>query len=275
MTLTLYSPAPATIRMHALNQVLGERLAGAGISNEVVAVALPDAVNNICDLAAPERALHLPIMTSVDLLPAIRKTGPQWHAYNRANADLRLLASLYDVGFGISVFDPVICTPEDLRGRAVYCPPRPSSVRLMTEALLFDGWGLEGQVELVDCRPPDLVPLIADGTLAATSWNLVTLERGTTTSLIPAKLRFLPVDGPVLDRMNAAMAAPLGSCLVDGTPVIAFRQGICVWDETPDDMCRDILDAITQGGAPFFDDPADQKAWPGLSDRHRHPVLLG
>jgi len=274
MTLTIYSPAPAGIRMHALNEVLGKRLSGAGIANKVVAVALPDAVNGVCGLDAPARALHVPIMTSVDLLPAIARTGPVWHSYTRANGDLRLLASLYDVGFGITVFDPGIRTFEDLRGRAVHCPPRPSSVRLMTEALLFDGWGLAGEVQLVDCRPPDLVPLIADGTLAATSWNLVTLERGTTTFLIPGKSRFLPVSAPALEKMNEAMAAPLGSCLVDDTPVIAFRQGLCVWDETPHDLCEAILDVVTRGGAPFFDDPADQRAWPGLSGQHVHPLLL-
>lgn len=274
MTLTLYSPAPAAIRMHALNEILGERLSRAGIINKVVAVALPDAVNDVCNFDGLTRAMHLPIMTSVDLLPAINKTGPDWHSYNRANGDLRLLASLYDVGFGITVFDPAIRTPQDLRGRDIYCPPRPSSVRLMTEALLFDGWGLEGEVHLIECRPPDLAPLIANGTLAATSWNLVTLERDTTASLIPGNSRFLPVGGLALEKMNEAMAAPLGSCLVDDTPVIAFRQGICVWDETPHDLCEKILDVVTLSGAPFFNNPVDQKAWPGLSSQHLHPILL-
>ncbi len=272
MTITIYSPAPATIRMHALNQILGERLLKAGIANEVVAVALPDAVNQICDMEPKQRALHLPIMTSVDLLPAIRRTGPDWHAYTRANSDLRLLASLYDVGFGICVFDPAIQTPDDLRGKAVYCPPRPSSVRLMTEALLFDGWGLKGEVELINSRPPDLAPMIVTGKLAATSWNLVTLEGVESTPLIPAVSRFLPVDGATLERMNAAMAALLGRCQVDGTSVIAFSQGLCVWEETPHDLCQSILDVLGEGAGPFFDDPARQKKWPGLAKDHLHPI---
>jgi len=271
MTLTLYSPAPASIRMHALNEVLGRRLSAAGIVSKVNAVALPQAVNDICDLEVSKRAMHLPIMTAVDLLPAIRQTGPQWHSYTRANHDLRLLASLYDVGFGISVFDPALQSPQDLKGRAVYCPPRPSSVRLLTEALLFDGWGLEGEVELIDSRPPDLAPLIADGTLVATSWNLVTLEGDVTTPLIPAQSRFLPIDDPTLEKMNAAMAAPLGDCFVDDTRLIAFRQGICVWDETPHDLCRKILGVLAGGGMPFFDDPARQTDWPGLARKHLHP----
>ncbi len=274
MTLTLYSPAPATIRMHALNEVLGKRLLAAGIVNTVEAVALPEAVNDICHLEASERAMRLPIMTAVDLLPAIRQTGPQWHSYTRANDDLRLLASLYDVGFGISVFDPAIQSPQDLKGRAVHCPPRPSSVRLLTEALLFDGWGLKGEVDLIDSRPPDLAPLIADGTLAATSWNLVTLEGDVTTPLIPAGSRFLPIDDATLEKMNAAMAAPLGSCRVDDTPVIAFRQGICAWDETPHGLCRKILDVLAEGETPFFDDPARQADWPGLATEHLHPSRL-
>lgn len=274
MTLTLYSPAPATIRMHALNEILSERLSAAGIPNTLVAVALPDAVNGICDLAAKDRALHMPIMTSVDLLPAIQRTGPDWHSYTRANSDLRLLASLYDVGFGISVFDPAIRSPKDLRGREVYCPPRPSSVRLMTEALLFDGWSLKGEVELIDSLPPDLGPSIKEGTLAATSWNLVTLEGDAKTPLIPAKSRFLPVDEVTMENMNTAMAAPLGRCFLEGIPLIAFRQGICAWDETPHDLCEKILHVLAEGGAPFFDDAAIQRNWPGLPDQHLHPIHL-
>lgn len=276
MKLTLYSPAPPITRLHELNVMFGKRLAEAGIDNEVVAVPLPDSINRLCDLPGEERALRLPIVTIADLVPAIEQTGPDWHAYSRPCPDLKLVASLYDVALGISITSALIDGPKDLAGQRVFAPARPSSVRLLTEALLSDGWGLEGEVELVDSTPLDIGPAIGRGALKATSWNITTLENdgSTTPNVRLGNERFLPVDQETFARLNERLHFKIGSCDLAGTPLLAFRQGIAVWDDTPAQIAETILGILTGGDAgPFFCDAGDLAEWPGLPDENRHPAL--
>lgn len=276
MKLTILSPAPPVTRLHEINVAFGDLLATSGLDVEVIPLALPDSINLSRDLPDRERALRLPIVTVADLLPAIEHTGPHWHAYARPSPDLKLVASLYDVAFGISVTSAAIETPGDLAAQAVYAPPRPSSVRLMTEALLEAGWDLGGKVGIVDSTPLDLGPAIGRGALKATSWNITTLEGGTTTPNLRLRGgRFLPVDDDTLARLNAGLHFRLDTCDLDGTQLLAFRQGIAVWDDTPPDVAAAILDVLTgRAGGPFFSQPADLAGWPGLDDTHRHPALM-
>lgn len=274
--LTLYSPAPPFTRLHALNVEFGDLLAKAGLDTEVIPVALPDSINHISALPADERAWRLPIVTIADLVPAIRCSGPDWHAYARACPDLKLLASLYDVAFGVTVRDGVIERPEDLSGHGIYCPPRPSSVRLLSEALVETGWGLAGKASFVDAMPTDLGPAVGRGQLKATSWNITTLEGATTTpNNRLMNMHFLPVDAETLDRLNRTLHFEIGRCEVDGVPLLAFRQGIAVWEETPADVAETILQALSsRNEGPFFSTSEALAAWPGLPDQNRHTALL-
>ena len=274
--LTLYSPAPPFTRLHALNVRLGELLEEGGLQAEIIPVALPDSINHISTLPAEERALRLPIVTVADLLPAIQCSGPDWHAYSRACPDLKLLASLYDVAFGMTVRDGVIEHPDDLSEQEIYCPPRPSSVRLLTEALVETGWGLGGRIAYCDAMPTDLGPAVGRGRLKATSWNITTLEGDCTTpNHRLMNMHFLPVDAKTLARLNTGLHFKIGRCEVDGIPLLAFRQGIAVWDETPPEIAEAILQVLTnRETGPFFSNAEALADWPGLPDTYRHPALL-
>ncbi|MEQ8936985.1 MAG: ABC transporter substrate-binding protein, partial [Amphiplicatus sp.] len=248
--LTLYSPAPPTIMLHDHNLELGEALTKCGIENLVVAMALPESVNNAGALKAEDKPYHLPIMTTLDFLPAINRSGPVWHSYDKANDDLKFVSSLYDVAFGVLAFDDDIATSADLIGKRIGAPPRPSAVRLYTEALLRDGWGILDKVEIVDILPPDLPSAIRQGRIDATTWNLLSETAAGFRPMAPALLaegaQWIVVDEAVADRINEANGFKVELSEVDlkalahrterqdteAVSLLSFRQALAAWDST-------------------------------------------
>lgn len=205
---------------------------------------LPDSINSITD-----KHHHLPIVTTVDFLPARNKTGPAWHAYERANQDLKLVCTLYEVAFGILVFRD---------GPRIGVPPRPSSVRVLTEALLRDGWGILDDVELVDLRPHEVDP----GRVDATSWNLLLEGR---VPLLPELVgRWLSVDEQCVAAINNANPFKLGSVRIGETRLLSFKQGLAAWDATEESVVLSLLRSLPQ---PLLD-------WPALSADQLHPGAI-
>lgn len=245
--LTIYSPAPPTGPLHALNLTLAAVAGGwHGLPPvETVAVALPDSINGIVDRIR-DRGRHLPIVTTVDFRLARQGRGPAWHSYPSANGDLKFVAKLYDVGFGIQVRDPMRAAPDMLRGCRIAAPPRPSAVRLLTETLLRDGWGILDQVEIVDATPSTALAAMENGDVDATSWNLVLPTPDGFRPTLPVDGRFLAVDGAIVDRINAANIFPLAliHCLAGGPPLLSFAQALAAWDETDGDIVSGLLSCL-------------------------------
>lgn len=75
--LVIYSPAPPTNMLHELNRDLVRAINRcAGNENAtLVAVPLPDSINAICAQPEALKRHKLPIVTSVDFLPAIEIPG--------------------------------------------------------------------------------------------------------------------------------------------------------------------------------------------------------
>lgn len=207
----------------------------------VVAMPLPDSINAITD-----KRYELPIVTTVDFVPARDQTGPPWHAYDRANKDLKLVCALYEVAFGIQVFR---------KGPRIGVPPRPSSVRVLTEALLRDGLGILDEVELIDLRPDEVDPRRVD----ATSWNL--LLHGSVPLLPRLKGRWLNVSGEAIAAVNRANPFKTEGVRVAETTLLSFRQGLAAWDATEQGVVVSLLQSLPQ---PRLD-------WPSLSEDLLHP----
>jgi hypothetical protein len=234
--LAIYSPAPPTTALHELNCRLFEPFA------RVVAMPLPDSINAITD-----KRHQLPIVTTVDFLPARDKTGPPWHAYERANTDLKLVCALYEVAFGILAFR---------KGPRIGVPPRPSSVRVLTEALLRDGWGILDEVELVDLRPHEVGPERVD----ATSWNL--LLEGSVPLLPNLKGSWLPVSEDAVAAINRSN--PFKIDRIPALNILSFKQGLAAWDSTEDSVVLSLLQRLPQATLD----------WPTLAEELVHPAAL-
>lgn len=276
----IHSPAPPTHPMHALNTALEAAVRGTvGLPVRTVSEALPESVNRIAAMAADARPWNLPIVTTVDFQLARSGGGPDWHRYDRALADLRFVSTLYDVGFGVFTADPAVRAPEDLRGRRIAVPPRPSSVRLLTELLLGPGWGVLDQVTLVDMPPHAALEALAAGTVDATTWNLILPGASGRRPLSSASARFIPVDDATLARIGQGGGSlgrvTLGVSSSDDGPVISFAQGIAAWADTPAGIVQGLISGIrgAVGGAPGLPATvAAMSAWPGLTAEMRHPA---
>lgn len=298
--LVLYSPAPPTISLHAHNEALGEALRACDVAADikVVAMALPDSINAINQLDSTVKPYHLPIITTLDFQPAIRGGAPTWHAYEPVNPDLKFVAALYEVTFGVLVFDSDIRTPADLAGRRIAVPPQPSSVRWFSEALLRDGWNVLDQVTLVEMRPPDIPAALARGEIDATTWNIMSETPDGYIPLLPMLLEAEGAHWLDMDQRTEAAINAANPFIVEQVPVspdrligvqstagapaslLSFRQGLAAWASTPDQLVSEILTCMSSANLPFgtgssFDE--EQLRWPGLNDadvhtaaRHRH-----
>lgn len=295
MDLVIYSPAPPQIMLHAHNSELGEILSvcGAFASVETPPVALPDSINRINTLEAELRHFHLPIVTTLDYPTARANTAPDWHGYSRANSDLLFVASLYDVSFGVLAFSEDIQSPEDLIGKRIAVPARPSAVRWFSEALLRDGWGILDQVELVDTVPPDLPAAIAEGRVDATAWNIMSETPDGFLPMIPPLLdapgaHWLDVSQEALEAINESnpfttelvMVEPgsvLGAQIQPAEPValLSFRQALTAWADTPDEAVEEILTCLSEASPGYGPGGGFRTAalhWPGLTDEMMHPA---
>ncbi len=279
--LTIYAPAPPETPLHPLNLDL-ERAVHShapGLSISTQPVALPESINRILAVPAPMRPYHLPIVTTVDLPLARAGAGPDWHRYPVASPDLLFVSTLYDVGFGIQVFDDTITSPDQLRGRRIAAPARPSAVRLLTEALLGDGWGVLDDVALVDSRPGDVPRLAAEGAIAGASWNLILPGAAGPAPMLGERAggaRYLDIDAGALNRVTAVRG--FTARRFDGWKghhLLSFAQALAAWAATPDDVVEQVLAAIEMGGpqAPGLPDTASAMAdWPALRQDELHPA---
>ncbi len=284
--LTIYSPAPPTIMLHRHNAAFGELLAACGIENTVVPLALPQSINRAASMTGEEKKNDLPIVTTIDFLPAVEQGGPQWHAYDRANSDLKFVASLYDVVFGVLAFNENITSPSDLKGKRIGAPPRPSAVRLYTEALLQDGWGIIDDVEIIDMRPPDLADAIANKTIDATTWNLISISEGGLEAMAPGLLdvegaRWIAVGEASVRAINAANVFKVENTRIENpegeeTGLLSFRQALAAWDATPNETVSAILACMEQDDASnIFPSVASEMAhWPDLAQKNVHAAAL-
>ncbi|MCW3838122.1 hypothetical protein ACFQ1E_18520 [Sphingomonas canadensis] len=275
--LVIYSPAPAGNPMHALNLRFGEALAPRlGGPLAVEALALPQSINATLMLPAAERRRRWPIVTSVDFAPARAGAGPDWHGYPRPSPGLTYVARLYDVGFGIAGLAGGPATPDELRGRRIAVPARPSAVRLLSEVLLRDGWGMLGEVELVEMAPSAVVPALLAGEVAATSWNLVVPGEGGAAPILPSGAwRYLPITDEARMRINAAnpfaLAASPGP---EGVPLLSFAQALAAWEDSDARAVVAALDLIAARPAiPGFPAGVEEMLnWPGLRSEAIHPA---
>lgn len=270
-SLTVYSPAPPSTPLHALNLQLVEAAKSAAlpVPMDMPAVALPESLETISALSAADKPFHLPIITTIDWAFAKRGSGPDWHGYPEPYDDMRMVTSLYDVGFGIQMFDADSRTPDSLRGKRIGVPPRPSAVRLQSELLLRDGWGIIDDVELVDMMPGDMMAAVATGRIDGTSWNLILPGQGGPAPMLarmplPAASGYVPVEQAALDRINGANGLPLTLWRVGGGSYLNFAQGLAAWRDTPDAVVDSVLDAVlaSDGAAGLPQNVGNAFAWP-------------
>jgi hypothetical protein len=276
----IYSPAPPTGPLHTLNLQLEAAAADwpALSGMETVAIALPESINQITRNES-DRSRHLPIVTTADFRPARLGSGPAWHTYDRPSPDLKFVAALYDVGFGVQVRAGADDDPKALRGKRIAAPPRPSAVRLLTEVLLRDGWGIFDEVDIIDASPQTAIAAFHAGEVDALSWNLVLPTAAGFSPMLAAQGKYLTVDNDDLARIHAAndFRLALTMCLADAPPLLSFAQALAAWDSTDDALVTALLDCLAAHGSDYPAVPDTIEAmtrWPGLALDEVHDAAL-
>jgi len=280
--LRLYSPA-AGDPMLAYNNNVVETLnqCDPTLDAGLIAVALPDSINQFAEVAPSEKASHWPIVTIVDFLPAVQQSGPDWHGFDRKNDDLLMVSALYDVGWGVIAFDPTIQTPDDLRGKRIAVPHRPSSLRVIIEAQLRDGWDILDDVILVDTPPNRVVDAVEAGDVDATFWNGVMSSPTGYLPMFPSLSEtghWIDVDDEAVSAINTANGFDVSTVAIqgdDGPRLISFRQGLAAWRSTDDTMINEALTCLSQnaGTLPGLPDSVDaMRYWPGMTKENLHPA---
>ncbi|MGE4338323.1 MAG: ABC transporter substrate-binding protein [Pigmentiphaga sp.] len=292
--LMIYSPATPTTILHRQNQAIGAALESRGLTNTVEALALPQSVNLLAEKSPSEKSLHLPILTTVDVLPAILGVGPKAHTYVRANHDLKFITSLYDVGFGVLAFDNTIKTPADLRGKRIAAFAPSSSVRVFTEALL-QAWQIREDVEILEIPPSELEDAILSQRVdATTQLTLCKTSQGflpTLPSLLQiAGARWIDVDETTVAAINTSQTFKTQRLSIEVDDIscsnvlpdkpaslLSFRQALMGWDSTPASIVRAILSCLESDWFQSRDlrnRASEMASWPALTSGQIHEAAL-
>jgi TRAP-type uncharacterized transport system substrate-binding protein len=225
------------------------------------AVPLPDQIPLIDRFPDEWKKHSLPIVSSVDFMPARRGEGPSWHRYERPFKDLKFVATTSVIGFGISTFDESINRPEQLVGKTIAVMPRPSTLRVLSEAVLKDGWGIYDQVVLKEFYYPEARKALLSGEVNATFWNSAWEIEGGFQCLDPGILQEKQAHwiGMSLENVKDVneknpwdlhrMLLPAGSISAKGPKLDPPKEvglaglsiAICAWDSTENELVYELV----------------------------------
>ena len=301
--LEFFSPAPTGSPMHSMD-VTPVKLLNRyhpRITASWRAVPLPDQIPLI-DRLPDERKKHsLPIVSSVDFMPARRGEGPSWHRYERPFEDLKFVATTSVIGFGMSTFDESINMPEQLAGKAIAVVPRPSSLMVLCEAVLRDGWGIYDQVVLKESFYPEARKALLAGEVNATFWNTMWEIEGGFQCLDPGILQERQAYwiGLSLDNVKDIneknpwdlhrMLVSAGSIAAKGPKLdppldvglAGLSIAICAWDSAEHDLVYELVRFLDEMASQWPDHTKGcplslgrMAKFPGISDELVHSGAL-
>lgn len=276
--LDFFSPAPINSNIHPMD-IAPVKLLNRfhqWITASWRAIPVPAALHEI-DKLPPELKKHtLPLLPNTDFMPARLGEGPACHRYNRAFAELRFVATLGCVGWGLATYDPLIKTPRQLIGKKIGVEPEGGAPRVLMDAVLRDAWGIYGDVILKDYYPPRVKEGLLSGDIDATFWlRAWEVLDGFTCSdpdiLDEKDTHWIGLSLEDINRMNTQnswklhrLLMPMGSIRARGPKadppedvgLPGFTFGICAWEETEGWVVYELLK--------FLDDKAE--LWPEYSE---------
>jgi TRAP-type uncharacterized transport system substrate-binding protein len=302
--LEFFSPAPAGNPMHSMDVAVVKLLNRyhSRISASWRSVPLPDQIPLI-DQFPDERKKHsLPIVSSVDFMPARSGEGPSWHRYERPFKDLKFVATTSVIGFGISTFDETINTSDQLAGKTIAVIPRPSTLRVLSEAVLRDAWGIYDQVTLKESFYPEARKALLAGEVNATFWNSAWEIESGFQCLDPGILQERQAHWIGMSLKNVKdvnkknpwglhrMLVPAGAITAKGPKLDPTKEvglaglsiAICAWDSTENELVYELVRFLDEVASLWQDytsgchlSLARMARFPGINDKLVHSGALG
>ncbi len=225
------------------------------------AIPAPDHLHMIDELPSELKRYSLPVVPSTDFLPAILGKGPEWHCYKRKITDLKFVATIAVSAFALATYDPEIKTPQNLINKKIGIRPRPSSLRVLKDAILRDAWGIDDKVIYKDCFRPQAKEGLLNGDFDATFWFETRQVVDGYEYLDPSGMelkntQWIGISLEDVDRINRnnpwklhRVLVPAGSLRANGPkrdpPVDVGMAGLsmalCAWESTDDEVVYELL----------------------------------
>ena len=144
---------------------------------------LPERLNIFAYQSREQRNGAFVAVSSVDQRLAMEKKGPFWHAYVTDFPDLRFVGATVRVAQGLVTLDKHIKTAKDLVGKRIGLVMRPSSLRVLQEAVLINSWDIYDQITVKEYPPGDMSDALDRGEVDVAFMPVIREDKGNLLSI--------------------------------------------------------------------------------------------
>ena len=229
-------------------------------------------------------------VSSVDQKMAMEKKGPFWHAYVADFPDLRFVGSTVRIAQGLVTLDKHIKTAKALVGKRIGLVMRPSSLRVLQEAVLINSWGIYDQITVKEYPPGNMSGALDRGEVDVIFMPVIREDKGNLLS-INLDINRTDIHWISISSKDVASATestsilaeqlilPRSAATVTGegdVGLITFDVAWFTFASTPDDVVYAFLQTVRHFCSPNGREcsviPADRLLrWPQLETGLIHP----
>jgi len=251
---------------------------------------LPERLNIFAHRSKEKRSGAFINVSSVDQKMAMENKGPSWHAYTAPFPDLRFVGATVRLAHGLLTFNREINSVQELVGKRIGLVMRPSSLRLLQEALLISVWGIYDQIIIKEYSPGEMSKALEQGEVDAIFLPVIRENKG---KLLPINLDFNRKDVHWISISTTDVNTAMENTLIladhmvfpdaiklankeQDIGLITFDVAWFTFTSTPDDVVYDFLQAARHICPPDINScstiPTDRLLlWPKLETRLIHP----
>jgi len=221
---------------------------------------LPERLNIFAQRSKENRSGAFVNISSVDQKLAMEKKGPSWHAYTAPFSDLRFVGATVRLAQGLVTLDREINSVQSLVGKRIGLVMRPSSLRVLQEALLISVWDIYDQIIVKEYSPSEMFKALDQGEVDAIFLPVIRETKG---KLLPINLDFNRRDLHWISISRKDVKTAMENTLIladhivfpeitqssnkeQNIGLITFDVAWFTFTSTPDDVVYDFLQAARQ-----------------------------
>jgi len=250
---------------------------------------LPERLNIFAYQSREQRNGAFINVSSVDQKMAMEKKGPFWHAYVTDFPDLRFVGATVRVAQGLVTLNKHIKTAKDLVGKRIGLVMRPSSLRVLQEAVLINSWDIYDQITVKEYPPSNMSDALDRGEVDVIFMPVIREDKGNLLS-INLDINRPDIHWISISSKDVTSATESTSILAEqlilprsttvkgegAVGLITFDIAWFTFASTPDDVVYAFLQSVRHFCSPNGQGcsvlPADRLLrWPQLETRLIHP----
>ena len=229
-----------------------------GLTAKTFIAPLPERLNIFAHRSKDSRSGAFINVSSVDQKMAMEKQGPSWHAYAASFSDLRFVGATVRLAHGLLTLDREINSVQDLVGKRIGLVMRPSSLRVLQEALLSGVWDIYDQIIVKEYPPDEMSKALEQGEVDVIFLPVIRETKG---KLLPINLDFNPRDMHWISISSNDVKTAMEKTLIladhmvlpeitqsankeEDIGLITFDVAWFTFASTPDDVVYDFLQTV-------------------------------